>query len=245
MAESALASARAKPRRRAAVSVAPVARDPAPARRPAPTPSEGVGERRRSGRSRRAAGRVGDRHGHRAGDQASRDRPRPAQTLLDRPLEQVADHRRRDERAHEQDEAALIEAGDRSSTSSRERDQRRSGRPGVDSGLEVPWPQVPDRARRTPSPGSQGTSSVWADEEIGSSSAGPCSAPSATASRRRRREVPEAATWLPEVGPPGRRPDLNQHAATSAGRPRLRRQRIDQVTRWRWRSAASIRYVFT
>ena len=91
---------------------------------------------------------------------------------------------------------------------------RRAGRP---RSRRAARPRTPcaarRRARRSASPSSQGTSVTWPEEEIGSSSAGPCRSPSATAWRRgsgssaaasaaglrRLRYAPDAGTRCPST----------------------------------------------
>ena len=91
------ASAREYPSARAAASVAPVRDTPGASAAAWASPSASPG--RRGGASRGDPVGDGERHG--ADQQAARERHRPAEPLLDRPLEQVADHHGRRERQRE------------------------------------------------------------------------------------------------------------------------------------------------
>ena len=110
------------------------------------------------------------------------DRRRRAQAPLDRALERVADDRRRHERAEHERRAAVVEAARGG------RPPRRAGRPAA----PPPCPRAAPprrpcaargRARRRATRAATARASVWAEEEIGSSSVGPCRTPSASAWR--------------------------------------------------------------
>ena len=142
---------------------------------------------------------VGDQHQRRAGEQAEGGRPRPAEPLLDLPLEAVADRRRRSEGERQQ----RAPGGGRSCAAPRRSAAAgRSAAPPRRRCGARPRSSCapPGRSPPSPSPRSQGTRTMWAELETGSSSAGPWTKPSAIARRAGSRPP------LKRPGsPPGRR----------------------------------------
>ena len=168
-------------------------------RRPRRARAAAAGGRRRASPPRRRAGRGG--------------RPRPAEAPLDRPLERVADDRRGQEGEAEHGGPARVEGaqlfGDQPAAgrSAAPPPRRRAARPRSSCA-------APGRSSSQSQPASQGTRTMWAELETGSSSAGPWTTPSATArpagirpsaARSSARRRPARLGGSASPGPPPRR----------------------------------------
>ena len=135
--ESRFAWSREKRRQRAAARVTPLRETPGRQRR-----RLGDAEREAVGRGRVAAPAplrpaVGDEHRRRPGEQAVGGRPRPAEAPLDRPLQRVADDRRRQEGEAEQQRPAAVELAQLLGDHPPLADQQRRRGAGVERHLEA------------------------------------------------------------------------------------------------------------
>ena len=186
---------------------------------------EPVGRRRLAAPALLWAG-VGGEHRGGAGEQAVGGRPRAAQVPLDRPLELVADDRRRQEGERQDDGAAPVEG---------RAAPRRSGVAGRSiSAAAAPACRATSKLLRTSGstasqsqPASQGTRTMWAELETGSSSVGPWTMPSASARPAGIPAAPSPLNCPASEPPPGRpeprarrRPDRHRAAASARGRRR-------------------------
>ena len=135
--ESRLAWSREKRRQRAAARVMPLRETPGASAAAWATPSASPSSGARLAATAQLRPGVRRQHRRRTGEQAVGGRPRPAEAALDRPLELVADHGRRQEGEGQDDGAARSKARSSSAISLPLADQQRRRRAGVQRDLEA------------------------------------------------------------------------------------------------------------